>query len=374
MDYTQINAAVKKALKQGVVGVIIDKLPELKIMIQDDRSDEDIKLFLMTIFEEVKKTKKKTPTKPSTKEDGADEMSHPIFQMTPEEFVEKVIEPGKFACSWYRKKGKLTDGTDCAGKVCGRPMAENECLGPDGKLLPYYTWRCSGPCRRNNKDTQNRSMEKLYNAVCTSKAVFASPVKHGNTPVSGEQEGDLPTRAEEVSGISQRAVSPTSFLDGKKTGLASPSASRDKASPQPPSFKVIKVSKGNDKEKTEFAVSKSPVNGRCLCLHNGDKKKVCGIFEFESPPSEFDEKFLQDVKELDKEDLEAVTSMGLEYEYMGKSSIFEGEKLELGLEVDEPEDSEEEDVQGASETPKVSEKVENEDDDLALLLEDLGPE
>ena len=376
MDYYKIDAVIKKVIKQGAVDRLIEKIDEIRTMIQDDRSDEDIKMFFMGLFEEAKKTKKRTPTKPTSKEEGDGE-THPIFQLTPEEFIENIIEKKKYACSWYRKKGKLTDGTDCAGKVCGRPMTREECLGPDGNELPYYTWRCSGPCKRNTKDTQNRAMEKLYNAVCTNKAVFASPVKHGNTPVSGEQDGDLPTRAEEVSGISRSGVSPTSFLSGEKTGLASPSASRGKSSPKPPAFKLIKITNGDEKVKTDFAVSKSPLVERCLC-YSSKKKKVCGAFDFVSPPPEFDGLFLQDVKKLDSTELQDIAKMGLEYEYMGQSrdgkTVFDGEELELGLEIDEPDEGLDTDNNSVENDVQGVEEDEDEDDAMAALLGQLEAE
>ena len=353
MDYSKIYNVVNKAIKQGVVDRFIENLDEIKTMIQDERSDEDIKLFLMRLFEEAKKTKKRSPAKPSSLDD---EETGPIFQMTPEEYVKEIIDQGRFACSWFRKKGKLTDGTDCAGKVCGRTMTREQCLGDDGELKPFYTWRCSGACKRNTKPSQDVAQKKLFDAVGITNEVHGTPTKNFNIP--SPEGADLPTRAETVSGIDKTVTSPTGFLNGEATGLASPSASRGKKSPKPPTFKLIKV--GDEKKKTEYAVSKSPVNGSCLCYHR-DKKKVCGKFAFDSVPDEFDTLFLQDVLELNSDDEVSITEMGLEYEYMGQarpksreSPDTFGDDGELDLEVAAPEEEDED------------------DDAMAALLNELG--
>lgn len=353
MDYPKICNTIIKSIKNGVANILFENLDKIKTMIRDDRSDEDIKLFLMGLLEEEKKTKKRSPAKPSSNDD---EETGPIFQMTPEEFVKEVIEDGKFACSWFRKKGKLTDGTDCAGKVCGRAMTREQCLGDDGELKPFYTWRCSGPCKRNTKPSQDAAQKKLFDAVGITNEVHGTPTKNFNIP--SPEGADLPTRAETVSGIDKTVTSPTGFLNGEPTGLASPSASRGKSSPKPPTFKLIKI--GDEKKKTEYAVSKSPVNGSCLCYHR-DKKKVCGKFSFDSVPEDFDTMFLQDVLELNSDDENSITEMGLEYEYMGQSRPMGrgtpdafGDDDELDLKIEDP--------------------VGNLDDEMAALLEGLPEE
>ena len=362
MDYTKIHAAVNKAIKQGVVDRIISNIEEIRTMIQDERSDEDIKLFFMTLLEEAKKTRKRTPTKATSSTDDADSKSEPIFRMTPEEFVKDIVEQGKFACSWVRKKGKLSDGTDCAGKACGRILSEEECLGDDGKPKSFLEWRCSPLCSRNVKEQQIASMKKIYDSIGITNEVHGTPTKNFNIP-SPEGGVELPTRAEEVSGINTSVVSPTAFLNGDKTGLPSPSSSRQKTSPKPPTFKLIKTGDGQDKKKTKFAVSKSPVNGSFICYHH-EKKKVCGKFNFDSLPSEFDTLFLQDVVRLDSDDEKIITEMGLEYNYIGKSVEPEPEPVEEDLIVSPPSDTEQDAEEAQSDN----------DDAMAELLSQLGPD
>jgi hypothetical protein len=374
MDYSKIHTAVNKAIRQGVVDRLFENIEEIKTMIQDDRSDEDIKLFFVTLFEEAKKTKRRTPTKPASKDEESTETG-PIFQMTPEEFVKEIIEKDKFACSWFRKKGKLSDGTDCAGKVCGKKMTKEQCCGDDGELKPFYTWRCSGPCKRNTKASQDAAQKKIFEAVGITNEVHGTPTKNFNIPSPAEGATDLPTRAEEVSGIDKGVTSPTGFLNGETTGLASPSASRGKKSPKPPTFKLIKTTDGSEKKKTEYAVSKSPVNGSCLCYHR-DRKKVCGKFDFDSPPDEFDELFLQGVRELNDGDKESIAEMGLDYEYMGKpeteeTGVFESEDLDL--EVGDPE-IEVGDPEIEVGDPGNKDEGQPESEELAELLSQLGTE
>lgn len=245
----------------------------------------------------------------------------------PKELIIKVKEQQAILDEWDGEGEKpvikqwclhrATKGVN-KNKACGKELSEPPASGN------IYANKCTA-CSKNNSEKSIIRLQDFYESLLAGSEVKGSPTGNYNVPTE-----DVPDfNVAEMAGIKDGVTSPISagpkdFLEGKAKDVPSPSAAKGKKR-SPKNFKLreIKDEDGDPIGKTDDyqdCYSKEDVNGNTWFVRKTfDPVKYYIGGKFNGIKTVFDENYLEEIVEIEEDEMDMVSSIGIEYKFLGEN-------------------------------------------------------
>tara|TARA_R110001599_G_scaffold53371_2_gene149153 strand:- start:148 stop:1182 length:1035 start_codon:yes stop_codon:yes gene_type:complete len=201
-------------------------------------------------------------------------------------------------------------------KACGK-----ELTGPPASGNIYAN-KCTA-CSKNNSEKAIIKLQDFYESLLAGSEVKGSPT--GNYNVPADEVPDF--NVAEMAGIKDGVTSPTGpkeFLGGKKIDAPSPSGAKGKKR-SPKNFKLREIKAGKTDDYQD-CYSKEDVNGNTWMVRktlDPVKYEIGG--KFSGIKSDFDADYLNFLHEIEGDEMEKVSEIGITYRFMGRQSTPESE-------------------------------------------------
>jgi hypothetical protein len=203
-------------------------------------------------------------------------------------------------------------------KACGKELS-----GPpvSGNI---YENKCNNCNKGKPSEKALMRLRDFYESLLAGSEVKGSPT--GNYNVPADEVPDF--NVAEMAGIKDGVTSPTGpkdFLEGKPMDAPSPSGAKGKKR-SPKNFKLreIKVGKTED---YQDCYSKEDVNGNTWMVRktlDPVKYEIGG--KFSGVRSSFDSDYLSQLQEIEEDEMERVSEIGIAYRFLGKQATPESEE------------------------------------------------
>ena len=173
-------------------------------------------------------------------------------------------------------------------------------------------------CSKNNTEKAKVKRQDFYESLLAGSEVKGSPTGNYNVPADEVPEFDVA----EMAGIKDGVTSPTGpkgFLKGKASDVPSPSGARVRVR-SPKNFPIDNIEPGKTDDYQDCYGKKS-VNG-CTWLIRKTFNPTGYILggKFPDDRTDFDENYLEDLIEIEEDENETVSKIGITYTFLGDSA------------------------------------------------------
>ena len=247
----------------------------------------------------------------------------------PKELILKVREQQAVLDAWdgegdspeikqwclHRALKGVNKNKSCGKELTGPPASGN-----------IYANKCTA-CSKNNSEKAIIKLQDFYESLLAGSEVKGSPTGNYNVPADEVPDFNVAEMAGIKDGVTSPTTGPKEFLNGKAEGIPSPSGAKGKKR-SPKNFKLREIKIGKTDEYHD-CYSKEDVNGNTWMVRktiDPVKYEVGG--KFSGIKSEFDENYLNELQEIEGDEMEMVSKIGLEYRFLGKTASVESDEEE----------------------------------------------
>ncbi len=244
----------------------------------------------------------------------------------PKELIIKVKEQQAIVDNWDGEGEKpeikqwclhrATKGVN-KNKACGK-----ELTGPPASGNIYAN-KCTA-CSKNNGEKAIVKLQDFYETLLAGSEVKGSPTGKYNVP-----EDEVPNfDVAEMAGLKDGVTSPTGpkdFLEGNSKNVPSPSGAKGKKR-SPKNFKLREIKSGKTDEYQD-CYSKEDVNGNTWMVRktlDPVKYEIGG--KFSGIKSEFNTDYLTHLQEIEDDEMDKVSEIGIVYRFLGRQITPESEE------------------------------------------------